>query len=325
VLAALSEHDEIGAEAFRAKYGFDRSWKYSLVHNGKSYDSKAIAGAAHGRIAPGWAPLPASQFSGGKDHAVRNLRRLGFEVQHDAPRNAPWSRDELVLALDLYMSNPASPPGKGSSAVTELSALLNQLGTLTGAAKESTYRNPNGVYMKMMNFRAIDPTFTQRGKVGMTRHGKLDLEVWDEFVGKREVLRREAGVIRKIVTTPALAQQVVFAGGSDDVSAQEGGVLLQLHKRYERDRALADKKRNAVAATNNGKLQCEACNFDFAERYGSYGSGFIEVHHKKPVHTIALGEKTKLGDLALLCANCHRMVHRSRVPLPVEQLRALVR
>jgi hypothetical protein len=165
VLAALSEHDEIGAEAFREKYGFDRSLKYALVHDGKSYDSKAIAGAAHGHIASGWAPLSASQFSGGKDHAVRNLRRLGFEVL-DAPRNAPWSRDELILALDLYLSNPASPPGKKSSAVTGLSALLNQLGTLTGATMEITYRNPNGVYMKMMNFRAIDPAFT----AGQGRH-----------------------------------------------------------------------------------------------------------------------------------------------------------
>lgn len=45
-------------------------------------------------------------------------------------RNPAWSRDELILALDLYMTNPASPPGKGSKAVADLSKTLNDIGTL---------------------------------------------------------------------------------------------------------------------------------------------------------------------------------------------------
>ncbi|SRR5581483_401841 len=48
VLAAIDEYDALGQDGFLAKYGFDRSRSYLLVHDGKAYDSKAIVGAAHG-------------------------------------------------------------------------------------------------------------------------------------------------------------------------------------------------------------------------------------------------------------------------------------
>lgn len=65
------------------------------------------------------------------------------------------------------------------------------------------------------------------------------------------------------------------------------------------------------------------CGFDFAERYGERGHGFIECYHTQPVHTLRDGDKTKLDEFALLCANCHRMVHARRPWLSIGQLRAL--
>lgn len=90
------------------------------------------------------------------------------------PRNPPWSRDELILALDLYSTNPASPPGKGSDAIAALSALLNKMHRLNGVSASPTLRNENGVYLKMMNLRALDPAFTTQGKVGMQSGGALE-------------------------------------------------------------------------------------------------------------------------------------------------------
>ncbi len=63
----------------------------------------------------------------------------------------------------------------------------------------------------------------------------------------------------------------------------------------------------------------------FEERYGDVGHGFIEVHHVRPVHELQPGDKTKLSDLALVCANCHRMIHRRRPWLSMDELRATVR
>ncbi|RZK29449.1 MAG: HNH endonuclease, partial [Hymenobacter sp.] len=81
--------------------------------------------------------------------------------------------------------------------------------------------------------------------------------------------------------------------------------------------------RKAAAAA--GSMACEVCGFDFEAAYGELGAGYIEVHHTKPVHTLAPGTKTKLADLALLCANCHRMAHRRRFPLPLDSIRAIAK
>jgi hypothetical protein len=80
VLQALGEFDTLGRDAFLQKYGFGRSRGYFLQHAGKPYDSKAIAGAAHGHIGSTFAPLSASKFSGGDKTVAKRLRDLGFTV-----------------------------------------------------------------------------------------------------------------------------------------------------------------------------------------------------------------------------------------------------
>jgi predicted HNH restriction endonuclease len=75
---------------------------------------------------------------------------------------------------------------------------------------------------------------------------------------------------------------------------------------------------------NNGKLACDVCDFDYTTVYGDLGVGFIECHHRIPVSDLQPGAKTKLSDLALVCANCHRMLHRKRPWLTIEVLRNLV-
>ena len=46
VLDAIAECDDMGQDTFLEKYGFHHARKYFLVHNGRMYDSKAIAGVA---------------------------------------------------------------------------------------------------------------------------------------------------------------------------------------------------------------------------------------------------------------------------------------
>ena len=80
VLQALADYDRLGQEAFLQRYGFGRARQYLLVHNGQHYDSKAIAGVAHGYQFPELGPLQASDFSGGEVTVASKLRSLGFEV-----------------------------------------------------------------------------------------------------------------------------------------------------------------------------------------------------------------------------------------------------
>ena len=73
-----------------------------------------------------------------------------------------------------------------------------------------------------------------------------------------------------------------------------------------------------------GDLECDVCGFNFFDSYGDLGEGYIECHHTKPVSELQPDEKTKLKDIALVCANCHRMLHRKRPWLSILQLRSLI-
>ena len=89
----------------------------------------------------------------------------------------------------------------------------------------------------------------------------------------------------------------------------EGGKRLVLHWKIERSPELARRKKENVQR-ELGCLACECCGFDFASFYGPAGEGFIEVHHRRPLHTLTEVTVTTLEDLAVVCSNCHRMLHR---------------
>ena len=108
------------------------------------------------------------------------------------------------------------------------------------------------------------------------------------------------------------------------VSEIEGAPRLVSHLRRERSRKLVKAKKAAVIAAG-GTLACEVCGFDFQLIYGAWGEGFCEIHHKVPIATTDASTATKLEDLAVLCSNCHRVVHRIE-PMPsIETLSTRVR
>lgn len=78
VLAAIAEFDKIGRDAFLDRYGYGPARSYILEYDGGHYDSKAIAGVAHG-FATG-RPLVAASFNGGAATVQRTLEALGFRV-----------------------------------------------------------------------------------------------------------------------------------------------------------------------------------------------------------------------------------------------------
>lgn len=80
MLEALREHDRLGRDAFLHKHGFRPAHSYVLSHEGRDYDSKAIAGVAHGYQFPTQGPLQFKDFNGGKSGAAKLLTRLGFTV-----------------------------------------------------------------------------------------------------------------------------------------------------------------------------------------------------------------------------------------------------
>jgi predicted HNH restriction endonuclease len=238
---------------------------------------------------------------------------------NNAPHNPPWTRDELILALDLYVRFKGNPPGKSSPEIIDLSALLNRI---VGSARGTDFRNSNGVYMKLMNFRRFDPVYQQQGKRGLTRGNKLEDEVWNYLSGDPARLTDIAKAIRATIEQGPTSFLDTEHGDLEE--AEEGRVLTRAHLTRERSRKLVEAKKASVLRST-GALACEACSFDFKAKYGERGVGFIEVHHAVPLHLLEPGARTKLDDLHLLCANCHRMVHSRRPWLTMDQLKACLR
>ena len=90
--------------------------------------------------------------------------------------------------------------------------------------------------------------------------------------------------------------------------AIEGQSKLAIHMRYERDSSLI-KKIKEKALLSNPMLNCEVCGFSFYEKYGVLGQGFIEAHHLQPLNETK-ETKTSRADIALVCSNCHKMIHK---------------
>lgn len=252
----------------------------------------------------------------------RGIPAVGINDFAPSRRNSTWLRDELILALDLYLRYRAFPLAKESAEVKELSDFLNKMGRALGAANAETFRNANGVYMKLMNFRRFDPNYTNDGKVGLVRGNKDEEIVWLEFSSNLARLQSVAAAIRLAVAECVNGE---LAGDDDGgiKEANEGRILTRLHRVRERSRALVEQCKKA-AMKKHGRLACEACGFEFSKKYGVAGEGLIDIHHTKPVHTLATDGKTRIEDLALLCSNCHRVVHSSRHWLTVKQVRAAI-
>lgn len=104
---------------------------------------------------------------------------------------------------------------------------------------------------------------------------------------------------------------------------REGTVHLQTHLVRERDRSLMKRKRKAVIAAT-GSLRCEVCTFDFASSYPGIGEGFCEVHHTVPLSQLDGERNVAIKDLAIVCSNCHRMLHKGKVLRTIADLRDLV-
>ena len=107
---------------------------------------------------------------------------------------------------------------------------------------------------------------------------------------------------------------------SETTARKEGASKTVTSTQYERD------PQNRLDAIRIHGHQCGACGFDFGKVYGERGEGYIEVHHLIPLHNVDDDhEVNPETDLAPVCANCHRMIHRRKDDtLSIDELRILL-
>lgn len=346
VLDAMTEFESLGREAFLEKYGFGTALSYFILHNGKTYDSKAIVGAARGFEHPYLGPLKASEFSGGEATVQTTLEALGFVViRGDQEQEAP---SQVHARAVLLTWNPAKWDWSDRDALaTQLRAgdrveirwscgntrdlpidtrvfILRQGEEPRGlvasgwtveppheAAHWDTDRASDGAtalyvavaldYLVPSTEPPADPRLTEGPlaevrwtiqRSGISVYGAA-ADALEELWGHRDETANSPGV-------------------DEDLGALEGEVRRRLVAHRKRERRLRQVKINAARASHpRGRLICEVpgCAFDFGERYGALGEGYAQVHHLRPLAEAGGTVRTKLEDLAVVCANCHAMIH----------------
>lgn len=89
-----------------------------------------------------------------------------------------WSREETILAFDLYCKTPFSKISKTNKKIIELASVIG--------------RTPSSVGLKMANLAHYDPELIVENKKGMANGSKLDKEIFDEFSNNWEALSYQA-------------------------------------------------------------------------------------------------------------------------------------
>lgn len=193
--------------------------------------------------------------------------------------------------------------------VQELSELIRSLPIHSAEERALPgFRSPDSVSRKTSDFMTNHKLYT--GKP--TRCGQPTLLMIEAFTEREAHMLQAAEAIEEgiasgeLYTIPEQLDEVDEAGAT----AIEGRLLVRRALARERDPKLRTLKIRQVRRSEQ-PLRCEVCDFDFALTYGDLGEGYIEVHHVTPLH-ISGTRETKLDDLACVCANCHRMCHRSR-------------
>jgi len=139
--------------------------------------------------------------------------------------------------------------------------------------------------------------------------------------------------------TPLLFQHIKTLFEIDSVSVATPGALRDDSAVYEFGegrRMSAERQffaRNpalVAAAKKKHGFVCQICKFNFGRAYGALGEGYIEAHHLNPLSerdpsTWTDKLRTSVNEVCVLCSNCHRMVHRRRPALSIDEVRKVLR
>lgn len=212
--------------------------------------------------------------------------------------NPDWTRDEVVLALDIYLSCAGKIPGKSHPLVIELSELLQHNPEHMNVARNSKFRNPDGVAFKLQNIRAVATG------VGLKNTAEIDRLIWEQFGDKPNEVRALAEQIRAAIASTSKLKR----SDQEELTFPEGRIITRTHIAYERSvslrRELLQSRREA------DELKCDCCGYrPPLDHCGDWALAALEVHHVTPISR-AGQKRTRLNEVALLCANCHRLMHR---------------
>jgi putative restriction endonuclease len=96
------------------------------------------------------------------------------------PQNS-WTRDELIVAFNLYCKTPFTRIGASNKGIKELAPIIG--------------RSVSAVALKLANFARLDPSLSIQNIKGMRHGSKAEVEIWNEFNNNWEELAWQSELI----------------------------------------------------------------------------------------------------------------------------------
>jgi 5-methylcytosine-specific restriction protein A len=263
---------------------------FTLRRNGRSYDGVLVLARASALL--GSPNLLESMDPAHDLSAIRALVQHEFSVKISS-RSPTWSRDELILALDLYFELGGTTGLSASHpAVEELSRELRTLPVFDPIVRGNpSFRTPSSVALKLHNLALIDPS---HAGAAMSHGGRGDSWVWQAWAQDRDLLRLTAEAIRKVAADESAPVDLARE------TAYRGGQLLYRH-------LVALERRSTEQPPTDNNAACPVCGEDFADR---------------SIEPLFVGEPHVLGDwdeaqrwIIWVCGACHQRAHADGVEM----------
>ncbi|KWQ05811.1 HNH endonuclease [Acinetobacter harbinensis] len=179
-----------------------------------------------------------------------------------------------------------------------------------------------------LDFYLIEANFSDAYLVPLQKRNLLIPRAVKGGIGQSNVWYAQSPEAQNLVqrVQKYISNKTVFEDMVDvdhEIIGVEGNPRFRTHLVRERNREIVQQKKKTILA-QAGKLECEVCTFNFKAIYGEIGNNFCEVHHLIPLNQADGLVETKLDDLAIVCSNCHRMLHKGKPLLKIEELKKII-
>ncbi len=199
---------------------------------------------------------------------------------------------------------------------------------------------PTGEDMEILDGRK-DTKFSQKVR-NLKSHETLEKKGFSKYVDGRYEL---TDIGRKLIDENKVHLSILFEFSINEVTHELRQLAVgapvevidekivaegELRTRTQEYRTRSRELREAAVEhySLDGRIMCNACDFEFALAYPKLGNGYIQIHHLRPVSYLR-GEKLEISralqNVCPLCANCHQMVHRDNPPMAISKLQKILK
>lgn len=153
-----------------------------------------------------------------------------------------WTKEELVLALNLYLKLPFGKMHRSTSEVIDLAAMLG--------------RTPSSIAMRLSNFASVDPYHQNRGVAGLPGGRKQVEPIWNEFVKDREAFLFESERLLAGIEQKSLEEKY------GDLLLETEGLVGEAKRREVETRVNQSVFRRMILTDYSGKCAVSGIDID---------------------------------------------------------------